>query len=638
MASLREAVQDLPDAEKLYTEGLAALDRHRQNYGDEGIQRLQLLWWEFPPEHWETLRTGCPMNFLTTPTGEIVENAPMTEEQVKLATTFIDELWEIGVFELIPDDCEMEANCPLFAVPKPGQPGQWRIIADMKSGGQNEHIGKDPVHLPRAKGILERLYTGGWSAVVDASKFFHNFPTHPRDRPYLGCIHPKTGQRLWYLGLPMGSSQSPALGCRYGLALLRLLVMRDPVFQGDVQENCWRTKLERNAYQPKLGSGLVRIGDDGLPAALMWAFVDDFKIHAPTKGKLIKALNAFMDQSLRLGYICQKVKTKPPAQSLKYCGFLYDTTGIPTLHIPDDKRSRGLAMIQYLKAGGSSMEISRLTLAVVTGLLQSLVDATPQHIGQTYLRRLYDRIHTLEGADSRPTGSAFYYSRVRLTSEEWMDLDWWASALQAPRPVQAYSTQQGALGVSFGDGSGSGTGGTVQVLGHDGSCPHMEAWMGTWRPHVHSFSSNWKELRTLVHTLERELGGQGRLHQATLFYFTDNLVTYYIVSGGSSGSPELQKLLRRLKYLEMTLSIRLEVVHVPGTHMIDQGTDGLSRGLRLGGGRFARSPQAEVQRIFEGVPVTARTIAWARAQAAPVQRHSYIHLMDSRQSWEFLSS
>jgi hypothetical protein len=51
--------------------------------------------------------------------------------------------------------------------------------------------------------------------------------------------------------------------------------------------------------------------------------------------------------------------------------------------------------------------------------------------------------------------------------------------------------------------------------------------------------------------------------------------------------------------------------------MIDQGTDGLSRGLRLGGGCFARSPQAEVQRIFEGVPVTTRTVAWARAQAAP---------------------
>jgi hypothetical protein len=145
----------------------------------------------------------------------------MMEEQVEIAGEFIDELWQIGVFELIPEGMEMYANAPLFTVPKAGQPGQWRVIADMKNGGQNAHIGRDPVHLPQARGILEKLYTGSWSAVVDASKFFHNFPMHPRDRPYLGCIHPKTGQHLWYLGLPMGSGQSPALGCRFGLSVLR---------------------------------------------------------------------------------------------------------------------------------------------------------------------------------------------------------------------------------------------------------------------------------------------------------------------------------------------------------------------------------------------------------------------------------
>jgi hypothetical protein len=84
----------------------------------------------------------------------------------------------------------------------------------------------------------------------------------------------------------------------------------------------------------------------------------------------------------------------------------------------------------------------------------------------------------------------------------------------------------------------------------------MEAWMGTWHPRVHSFSSNWKKLRTLVHTLERELRGTGRLNNAALFYFTDNLVSYYIVSGGSSTSPELQKILHHIKFLELTLSIR----------------------------------------------------------------------------------
>jgi hypothetical protein len=137
--------------------------------------------------------------------------------------------------------------------------------------------------------------------------------------------------------------------------------------------------------------------------------------------------------------------------------------------------------------------------------------------------------------------------------------------------------QQGTLGVLFGNGSGSGTGGTIQILDRDGQCSTMEAWMGTWRPCVHSFSSNWKELCTLVYTLERELDGGGQLQKATLFYFTDNLVTHYIMSSGSSGSPELQKLIRLLKNLELLLEIRLEVVHVPGMHMIDQRTDGLRR-------------------------------------------------------------
>ena len=36
--------------------GLRALDTHRANYeGDGTIKQLQILWWEFPPEHWEEL-------------------------------------------------------------------------------------------------------------------------------------------------------------------------------------------------------------------------------------------------------------------------------------------------------------------------------------------------------------------------------------------------------------------------------------------------------------------------------------------------------------------------------------------------------------------------------------------------------
>jgi hypothetical protein len=67
-------------------------------------------------------------------------------------------------------------------------------------------------------------------------------------------------------------------------------------------------------------------------------------------------------------------------------------------------------MIQFLKAGASTAELSRLTLAVVTGLLQSLVEATPQRIGQTFLCWLYDRIHVFDSTDPKPTGTAFYFT------------------------------------------------------------------------------------------------------------------------------------------------------------------------------------------------------------------------------------
>ena len=268
-----------------------ALENHWKNFEspDRSIIHLQILWWEFPPEHWEELCEGCPMSFLSEPTKGVTPNAPMMEEQINIAMEFINELWSIRVFKLIPVGQEMKGNAPLFTVPNPWQPRQCCCIADMNHGGQNQHIGKDPVHLLQATCILEKLYTGGWSGVLDACKFFHNFPTHPKDHPYLvGCIHPKLGQCLWYLGLPMRFSNSPALSCWYGLGMLCLLMEHEPAFQGWLQETGWCSWLEMGQHDPRLGSGLVQIGDDGLLAALIWVFVDDFKLHAPTKQKLIR--------------------------------------------------------------------------------------------------------------------------------------------------------------------------------------------------------------------------------------------------------------------------------------------------------------------------------------------------------------
>lgn len=104
--------------------------------------------------------------------------------------------------------------------------------------------------------------------------------------------------------------------------------------------------------------------------------------------------------------------------------------------------------------------------------------------------------------------------------------------------------------------------------------------MGQWAPHIFSSTSNWKELKTLLLTLQHLLDEDSEsVAGSTLFYFTDNSTTYYIGASGSSTSPGLQALIEQIRHYEYLLRCQLQVIHIPGKAMIAQGTDGLSRGI-----------------------------------------------------------
>jgi hypothetical protein len=176
----------------LIEKGLDQLRIHRSNYDAHGPAppRLQLLWWMFPKEHLNKLREGCSMNFLVEPRNELMPNSEMDAEQIVIGEEFLNELVSLGTLVQVTAD-EIVASGPLFCLPKDGQPGQWRILSDMRRGGQNEAIGADPASVfPKSSSILDGIYTGGWSAVIDASKFFYQFPMRKEERKYLGCIHP----------------------------------------------------------------------------------------------------------------------------------------------------------------------------------------------------------------------------------------------------------------------------------------------------------------------------------------------------------------------------------------------------------------------------------------------------------------
>ncbi len=134
--------------------------------------------------------------------------------------------------------------------------------------------------------------------------------------------------------------------------------------------------------------------------------------------------------------------------------------------------------------------------------------------------------------------------------------------------------------LSFGDASGNGFGSTfLSTVG-------LSYRIGRW--HYTGESSCSFEFRNLLDALEEE-GKAGRLHNAFVLLITDNAPVEEALYKGSSKSKELLAMVQEFHMLEMKYGFQALVCHCAGTRMIEQGTDGLSRG-GLGEGVMSGKP------------------------------------------------
>jgi hypothetical protein len=160
-------------------------------------------------------------------------------------------------------------------------------------------------------------------------------------------------------------------------------------------------------------------------------------------------------------------------------------------------------------------------------------------------------------------------SCTMISQAAWEDLKWWRSALFSDMSRPARYTWSGTLISTWRDGSGTAAGGTIHMAEADQPTfvvGPAAMRLGQWRPFVHHSTSNFKEMRTLFTALELIDSDPDRREAcfaATLFYFTENPVTYFAVQAGSSKLPHLQVLVRRINLLELRLGYLMEVVHVP---------------------------------------------------------------------------
>jgi len=124
----------------------------------------------------------------------------------------------------------------------------------------------------------------------------------------------------------------------------------------------------------------------------------------------------------------------------------------------------------------------------------------------------------------------------------------------------------------FGDASGAGFGSSFVTP--DGGVHFRH---GLWGSDAEGQSSNYRELQNLVETIEEGMAS-GLLAGSEVFIFTDNKMAEGAYYKGNTNSPILFELILHLRTVDMAGLLKLHVIHVAGTRMIAQGTDGLSRG------------------------------------------------------------
>jgi hypothetical protein len=180
----------------------------------------------------------------------------------------------------------------------------------------------------------------------------------------------------------------------------------------------------------------------------------------------------------------------------------------------------------------------------------------------------------------------------------------------AVRRIRSGRTKMVVYG--FGDASAAGFGATVDRPGRG-----LFGRFGIWGKDAEDGSSNYRELRNLVETVEEE-AAEGYLEGGELWIFTDNSTAESCVHKGGSTSAVLHELVVRLRKCELDQGFVIYVVHVAGTRMIAQGTDGLSRGSLLEGVVAGSSMLSFIDLALPAIRRSPKVVDFVRSWAEPV--------------------
>lgn len=518
-----------------------------------------------------------------------------------------------------------------FAVPK-GE-SDIRLVYDATKCGFNDVIWAPSFLLPTIDDTLEQVDIGGWMGDIDLGEMFLNFPLDEKVRKYVGLDltdmrevvensfenlipeHMKHSKRLFlrWTRCLMGLRCSPYNAVRH-FAWAEEFIRGHPSEPGNpfgydqVRLNLAGTP----EYDPSKPIVQRSNSATGTLAANFVVYIDDIRICGASLRECVRAARRIASRCNYLGIQDAARKRRFPSQtpgvwsgaksSSSEHGLYTSTTlakwtkgrDLVEGWIKEIKDNKGMLDRKNLEKGrGFLVHLSR-TYPVLVPYLKGIHNVLESwrkgrdEDGWKFSSKEWKELLTelgeykKEGGDwenvkrdylARTEGKA--PAKVDSTAVKRLkcDLDtlkkYFNSSLPPKRLVRGKRVMTVHYG--FGDASGSGFGSSWEVN------DSIQYRYGTWGRDKDDSSSNYRELQNIVDSLEA-MNKEDDLNGSEIFFFTDNSTAERAFYKGSSSSRILHDLVTRLRMLEMNCGIKLFLCHVSGTRMIEQGSDGLSRG------------------------------------------------------------
>ena len=599
----------------------------------------RLHFMRFPEKYQKMARDGAPVYFETEGPSQKRPQRDMPEDAKEVLREKLKNV--IGKKYLDVPDGMVESLIQYFAVPKGVEDGKtkdWRIVYHAGANGLNDCVWTPSFWLPTAATLLRLMDKNSLMQDRDIGEMFLNFMLSRDARKFTGVDLRPLGlseddcPRLWlgWVRNLMGFKASPYNS-------VRTYLIAEEVIRGDPDD-------ESNAFQwsdvrlnlpgsPEYVPGESWISKrrrDGSLASDFATFVDDQRVIGGSHERVKSAGHAISTRESYLG-IQDALRKVRHFLGSKFAGawagvvVLNDEEkGIVQLLSQENwDKMKGIVDKWLSRVEEGEWELDHNELRSDRGFLVYACQAYPGL--KPYLKGLHLSLETWRGGRdtegyrlphvrlsegemaageaeeerhantedegevmmaSKPvfrgegieSGSGPESGKTRAVPRLRSDLEALSALTQSETPrynvVRGKSVYKAFYG--FVDASSGGFGASVERP--DGT----HARNGLWGKDAEDASSNYRELRNLVETVEGE-AAEDHMRECELWVFTDNSTAESCFHKGSSSSKLLHELVLRLRKVEMETGMTLYVVHCAGTRMIAQGTDALSRGSLLEG-------------------------------------------------------